>query len=383
MTEPRRRAGRSGVGWVLAALCALLLLGFWLWFDANFARQWREIQVGASAEARRNPFLAAERLLLRLGADVRGAAGASPLRQLPDPGALIISDGLPPLNAERRRRLWAWLDAGGHLLVEAVRLEEDDAQVESTDFLRELGAVLRQTTTVAAGDEVVAQVRLPGSAEVLEVAFSAPWSVEDISGNAVAEATAAGRARLLRYRVGAGAVVVVSDTGWLANAAIGRHDHALLLALLAAERSSVWLLHDLAMPHLAVLLWRAAPAALFSAGLLLLALLWHFGGRLGPLLPEPPTGRRDLLEHLDAAGAFMWRLGRGAHLVQCTRRRLERDWLLRHPPLQPLDPQARARRIAEHSHLPVSQVHAALYGPLGDGRELPRITATLQRLRLH
>jgi hypothetical protein len=383
MAEPKpqhRRPGAAGGAPVLAGLGVVLGIGFWLWFDASFERQWREVQVGSSAEARRNPFLAAERFLARLDVAVHSGTDLAPLRELPDPADLIVVDGLPPLNAERGARLEAWVEAGGHLLVEAVRLADTDAPDQATNLLRELGVVLRQADTAYAAEDVIARVRLPGAPAPLEVAFAAPWYLEDLAGTAVGEAVAAGKARLLQYQVGAGLVHVVSDTLWLTNDAIGDYDHALLLAQLAAERDTVWLLHDASMPHLAVLLWRAAPAAMVSAALLLAALLWHLGGRLGPLLPEPPPGRRDLLEHLDAAGDFLWRHGRGGHLVRGTRRRVERDWLLRQPPLRRLDEAGRARRIAEQSRLPLSAVYAALYGPIGEIAELPEITATLQRL---
>ncbi|WP_156427929.1 DUF4350 domain-containing protein [Thiohalocapsa sp. ML1] len=376
--RPSRRTGPGGTGWVLAALGVMLAAGTWLWFDANFERQLRELPAGESEAARRNPFLAAERFLAGLGVAADSSTDLSLLRTPPGPRDMLVIDGLPPLNAERRARLRAWLEAGGRLLAEAIRL--DEAASGSDDFLAELGAMLRFDEAADGDADVVADVQIAGYPEPLQVAFAAPWYLEDAAGMAVGDAGADGRARLLEYAVGDGIVYVVSDTLWLGNGAIGRHDHALLLARLAADRDHVWLLHDVSVPHLAVLLWRAAPAAVLSAALLLAAVLWHIGGRLGPLLPAPAAGRRDLLEHLEAAGDFLWQRGRGAVLVSRTRRRIERDWLRRHPPLRKLDQPGRARRISEQSHLPVSEVQAALYGPLPDLAALPRITAALQRL---
>jgi hypothetical protein len=381
MAEPQRAGrtpGSSGLGWVLAALGAVLAVGTWLWFDANFERQPREVPVGKSEAARRNPFLAAERFLAGLGIAAESSADLSLLRNPPATRDMLIIDGLPPLNAERRARLRDWLEAGGRLLVEAVHIDGDAA--DGAGFLDELGAVLRLDDDAERGDDLLVAVQVAGYPQPLDVAFSAPWYLEDQAGTAIGDASADGRARLLEYAVGDGTVYVVSDTLWLGNDGIGAHDHALLLALLATDRERVWLLHDVSVPALAVLVWRAASVAVISAALLGAVLLWHIGGRLGPLLPAPAAGRRDLLEHLEAAGDFLWQRGRGAVLITRTRRRVERDWLDRHPPLRQLDQPARARRIAEQSRLDVHEVEAALYGPVPDLARLPRITATLQRL---
>jgi hypothetical protein len=59
---------------VLLALGVVLAGGTWWWFERNFERQTRQVEQGQSAEARRNPFLAAERFLNRLGIDARSAS---------------------------------------------------------------------------------------------------------------------------------------------------------------------------------------------------------------------------------------------------------------------------------------------------------------------
>ncbi|NBC12220.1 MAG: hypothetical protein GVY09_02530 [Gammaproteobacteria bacterium] len=376
----RKSRRRGGGAWVLAAIGAVLAAGGWLWLSANFERQLREVSVGASPEARANPFLAAERFLVDSGIEARSTTAPELLRDPPPPADMLVVDGLPPLNAARRERLRDWLAAGGRMLVEAVHLDTGDAAPRPEHFLAGFGAQLRRDAQAGGDDEVLASVRLPDSPQPLTVGFAPEWYLADRLGAAAGEVSADGRPRLLEYRVGAGTLYVVSDTLWLGNARIGRHDHALLLALLAADRERVWLLHAVSVPSLAMLLWRAAPAAMVSALLLLMLLLWHLGRRLGPLLPAPDAARRDLLEHLQAAGDFVWRQGRGGLLVAQTRRRLERQWLRRHPALRGLDTTERARRIAAQTGLSPDEVQAALYGPVGDAAGLVRVTAVLQRL---
>ncbi|MCG6942267.1 MAG: hypothetical protein LJE69_13575 [Thiohalocapsa sp.] len=375
-----RHPGNPGGAWVLTAVGVVLAAGFWLWFDANFERQLQAVPGEASAAARRNPFLAAERFLIRIGIDARGATGVGLLRTPPDTADMLVVDGLPVLNATRRRALRDWLAAGGRMLVEAAHPRTPDQAARPEVFLDDIGAALRHAEDAAGSAEAVAELRVDGYPQSVRVGFHPGWYLEDVDGSAVGNAVADGKARLLQYRVGDGLLYVVSDSLWLGNDAIGEHDNALLLALLASGRDTVWLLHDVSVPGLAVLLWRAAPAAIIAAAVLAAMLVWHLGARLGPLLPAAPAGRRDLLEHLQAAGNFVWRLGRGGLLVQQTRCRVERRWLGRHPPLRELDHTGRARRIAELSGLEPAAVRSALYGPVGDAARLVSITATLQRL---
>lgn len=382
-TRGQRRPPTRGAGWLLSALGALLAAGAWFWFDANFERQTRRVEVDQSPQARRNPFLAAERFLQRLGVDARGSAGTELLRSPPGLGDMLIVDGLPPLSAGRRQQLMGWLAGGGEMLVEAMEVLAPDDAPGAEDLLAEFGAALRMDDSAPA--EVVAEIHTDGLAEPVTAGFLGTYYLQDADGEAIAAIDAEGRPRLLQYAVGDGLLFVVSDTRWLSNVGIGDHDNALLLAMVTADRDTVWLLHDVAVPPLALLIWRAAPAAVVSVALLIAALLWAQGGRLGPLLPAPTDRRRDLLEHLRAAGEFLWRLGRGGLAVRQTRRRVERGWLRRHPPLRALNEAGRAERIALLRRLPVADVHAALYGPIGDGGgrdelRLIRISETLRRL---
>jgi hypothetical protein len=104
------------------------------------------------------------------------------------------------------------------------------------------------------------------------------------------------------------------------------------------------------------------------------------GGRLGPLLPAPEPGRRDLLAHLQAGAHFLWRHGRGSRLTQITRERIEQEWLRRHPTLRGLAKPERAAWIAARSGLAAVEVERALYPPAVDEADLVADTALLQRL---
>jgi hypothetical protein len=186
----------------------------------------------------------------------------------------------------------------------------------------------------------------------------------------------------LRFAHGAGTITLLSDNRFFSNTSIDEQDHALLLSRLVGSASHCWLLYSSQMPSLFKLSWRHAPHLLFSGCLFLLILLWWLTNRSGPILAHPQGERRDLLEHLQAAGEFLWRQDRAAGLQDQTRKQIEKRWLQRHPRLRRLDRQARCEWLARRAGLNPLAIDQALYSQQTDERGLIRASAILQRLDL-
>jgi len=385
-------------------LTGLLLIGmaaFTAWFLTSFERRTQEIPIGAAAAARRNPMLAAERFLTRLGIPVESSAGRGLLRQLPPVTDTLVVNGLGPLSTARQAALRAWLQDGGRLVVEAVDLWDDAADAEAAsddaapaaapdpdDLPGAFGIRLRETAedaeenSGADRDQVLAKAPwLPGG-EPLSVAFHPDWYLEAPGVADATEIIAGGRTRMVRLPVGAGMLTVSSDHLFLTNDRIGRHDHALFLAYLVqpAPGGKVWLLYDSAVPWLGTLLWTAAPAGISAAAILVLVWAWSMSARLGPLEQAPDRRRRDLIEHLDAAGAFLWRHGRAAGLVEATRRQVLAVWQRRRPELHQLEPEDQIAGIAAASGLLPQQVSAAVTTQADDARGFIEQTKVLKAL---
>jgi hypothetical protein len=375
--------------WLTGALAAILSVTAIDWFLRSFERRTTEVDTGYSAAARRNPFLAAEAFLGRLDVPAQSLAGRDLLRKLPAPGDTLVVKGLGALNAQRRAALHAWLEQGGRLIVEATRTWDDPSSPPPDDFLARYGARLRDIGPSAGGfsprEEVVARVELEDYPYPVEVGFLPRYYLEDLYGQARGAVAAADRLRLLQYRVGEGLLTVTSDNRFLTNSAIGHHDHALFFALLAdwGGEGKVWLLYDSAMPWLGAILWREAPLAVISALCLIGAFLWHLGGRLGPTLPAPTPGRRDLLAHLQASADLFWRTGVGDRLSAMTRERIEQSWLRRYPTLRRLDGDARAAWIGNRAGMTPTEVKRGLYpgdvaaDTLAEGALLQRLCSAL------
>ncbi len=383
---PLGRAMRLEANPTRLVVVGLVLIGAALavaWFLRNFERRPMDMDVGWSLAARRNPFLAAESLLRRLGHPVEAVAGRGPLRDLPPTRDLLVVNGLGPLNQGRRAALQAWVEAGGELLVTALEPSDGDSP-RPDDFLAGLGVRLREAETPgSAQGRVKVPVTFTGEPLPLNLSAPARLYLEDTADRAQSAALAEdGQARLLQVPLGRGHITLSADNRFLTNAGIGEHDHAALLARLAApaDGGKVWLLYDSAVPGLLATLWRAAPQAVLAGALLALGFVWHLGRRLGPLEPQPERGRRDLMEHLEAGAGFLWREGRAGQLSAAARGRVEGAWLRRHPPLRALGQGQRAAWIAARLGLAEVDVERALYTPPGDAQALVTDGALLQRI---
>jgi hypothetical protein len=186
--------------------------------------------------------------------------------------------------------------------------------------------------------------------------------------------------RLLQYRVGAGLVTVLSDIGFIGNDEIGKRDHALLLALLAGGERRAWLLYSSDMPSLATLVWQKAPYLVTSVLLLCGLWLWRLTRRTGPLLASDALARRNLMEHLEAAAGYAWRVDRAQAMLRASRERLDRAWRRRCPALAWVDRQARCGWIAERTGLTSEAVEQALYGEVEGAQAFIEASAIQQEL---
>jgi hypothetical protein len=92
-----------------------------------------------------------------------------------------------------------------------------------------------------------------------------------------------------------------------------------------------------------------------------------------------------LLEHVDAAGRWLWRAegGRG-QLLGAARTAAERVLARRAPGSHLLIPTERCRQLAEASGLPARDLHEALYAPAAArAADFTRQISTLHQLRAH
>lgn len=333
MTPERRLLWLVAIG---ILLIAAMLIGVVL---TQLERRTIQIEVGASGEALRNPFLAAERFLARLAIPVTSDSGRERLRRLPPAGDVLVVRHLGALANDRRRALDRWIRNGGRLVVTAqeVRSGPTAAGEAGDDPIADYGIRLRvlETDWLAADQrpdapaEVIAEIPSEDPGRPLRVAFSGRVSLETLPDLALDGSVSLDEQLLIaQLSLGEGFLTVLAEDDFMTNATIGQHDHALFTAqlLTPSPGGAVWLLYDREMPWLGALIWSAAPLAVVSGVLCLMAWVWSMGARLGPLETVPSRGRRNLMEHLDASGDFLWRQGAIEHLLAPTRRRVRALW---------------------------------------------------------
>ncbi len=364
------------------------------WFLTHHERHSKDIRTGVSPQARRNPFLAAEHFLSRLGLDSESISGRDQLlNPPPEPGLLLVNNLGPSLPPEREQDLLNWVRQGGHLVVTPGQVWDEEKETGGNHLLDALGVRLLSLEVEDEGEEpaiiqengqsgekTAVPIDMPGYRQPLQIAFDPDLILVDRSGLSDGRSRAEEDGYLLRYSIGQGRLTVLSDHRIFTNDEVGEGDHALFLAVLADGQERAWLLYSSNMPSLLRLLWQNAPQLLISCLLLLSLIVWSMMLRTGPLIGRKRENRRNLMEHLDAAAGYAWRTDRARGMFDATRRALEQAWRRRHLALGRLDRRARCEWIAERAGLAPDEVEMALYGDYSGEQEFMGVSAAQQRL---
>ncbi|MCP5158669.1 MAG: DUF4350 domain-containing protein [Gammaproteobacteria bacterium] len=298
----RHRLGRIGL-----ILLALLSIGsgVWWWLSQNLVQRREEIYTGYAEIAQRNPLYSADRLLTRLGRTVHSVRRLDELPHLLDPAdTLLIVIPSYALSEIESQQLLAWVHTGGHLLVGVQHAYEPG---QGLDHLLNRLAMRSHRVGEAISDPI--QVTLNETMPPLQVRFRSDLRLHDAFWQSL--------------RWGEGRVTLLTDLSLFTNARLIEHDHAdFLWALLQPDSrpgGEIWLQYRMLTPSLWQLLWRHAWMPLLGMMLTLLAALWSYSRRLGPLRVPRSGEQRRLAEHLQASSHFLWRHGAGPMLLQAAR----------------------------------------------------------------
>lgn len=359
-------------GAFVALLVALALGGLATSFFATHERVTEEVEAHETGLARRNPFLALERFLVARGHTIRPLADGSD--DLAGTDVLLFFAPRETTSRARRDALLAWVATGGVLVATPAEADEDPL----------LGPFGVRRASPPAGPE-------PRDVEVALRAVAGrvrPTRPDVVDGRAAALEASPSRASavVLVFPHGSGRVVVLSDAGMFSNRRIREAAHArLALALVedpAGESAVVSLVRRDAVPSLLSLLVRHAGAAVLTFVAGLAAFLAMKGRRFGPIRQEDPPDRRRLLEHIDAAGAYLFARGDGAALVAGAREAVRTRLARRDPTLHARPERARVARLAALARLPAARVERALHGPPpATAEELTSAILTLETVR--
>lgn len=294
---------------------------------------------GASAEVRRQPRLALERLLAAGGVVPRVVVPGHDQAAWPRRAVLWLDEEHLDPSRTAVEHTWRWVEAGGTLV-----LSPGDDGGPFTDRLGVRPRREAPTSAVGRRLEPPASVRVgvPGDDGRYEIVaprgFLLPTPPRRAHGDG------AGGLAVAEIALGRGRVVVVADLAELwTNSRIGLLDHAALLWALARLDGPRAPLLFTALPPVEItagLVARRGWPVLVGASVLGLLALWRVLPRQGPTWPPPVPARRQLGEHLQAVGTYHLRTGQRAGLVEAARRAV-RDRLRRQPWIErPADTEA-------------------------------------------
>lgn len=110
-------------------LLAVLAAGLFYLFSQTLERYEEPVDMGWSEDARRNPFLAAEQFLDNRSMAVESSDRLDVLDRLTRDSTLVISNANHVLSRQRAADLVDWMESGGHVVVAAQVLSEDEPDV--------------------------------------------------------------------------------------------------------------------------------------------------------------------------------------------------------------------------------------------------------------
>ncbi len=362
----------------------IISLSVWVgfWFYNNY--QWvnEKSYRGYEGEARTNPLLAVQRLVVALEGKAQSMRS---MPKIPPQGVTLVMPTLRhTLSSDLAGKLLHWVATGNHLVVVAHnQYYSQDKQDALLDTLGVSEINVDDPDSTAETEPPPPQFDISGRGDFFKINLNSgsrlvskqvpSWKVADNMG-----------AYIVQIKHGQGKVTVLNNGDFMYSDVIGKYDNAVLMAYILQIQpdSNVWLVYsEEALPFLewlTVYAWQV----LMSGALLLMLGLWTASRRFGVLLPAPGTARRSLLEHIAAAGHFLWRHGGESALLVRMRTSVKRAVFLRYPRWASLSDEQLYHELAVLSGLSVQQIEKALDLPVyGNQYHFTHVIQTMEIIR--
>ena len=361
------------IGLLVLLVAALLVGGFF----ATFERKDVTEPVVAHGAARYNPFLALQLALNRAGLPTRSLTTLDPVKLPLKPGdTLLIGNNAARVDFGEARRIAAWVRGGGHLLV-----SPGSASVAHTPLFDALGLLDPRSAPFACAKARAAEPASKGDVQICAKKFrlkpAAVASVDAAIGNAQNGYLFA------RARLGRGTVSVLATFTPITRISlksVWTQQFAWHLFAPNRGKGTIYLVYALDGPSFLAFIASKGWPALLALTLLLAAWMAMRSARLGPLLPAPTLHRRALLEHVQAAGEFLYRRDAGRTLHDLASQTVLTRLRRRDPACVMLNGDALYTRLADRSALDVAQVAQAFQSP-ANAQAFRASIITLARLR--
>lgn len=372
---------RTKTSLLLCLILVLLFLGGIAGFYHFFERAEKDIRTPASAKARKNPYLAAARFLDKIGIQAEPVHDRNLLLHPPSPDDLVFVHRMgAELSKNRVKNLISWVRRGGHLVITARKQWDETREKSGNRILDRFGVRLHAEKTSQSRKKTAGRVSRGGETS-FRAAFDPDRTLEDSKGIFTIAARDEAGIHALRKTMGKGKLTVLSDSEFWINSRIGLHDHAFFLARIAQGAGKAWLIQTGGMPSLGRLIWKHAPHFVICVLVLAVTAVLRAGIRIGPIIPVENASSRNIMEHLQASGRYLWRTRNGSLLFKSVQETQERRLRRKYRMGIGADKERLSLIIAAKTGLSAQAVYESLYSNFRhDPRSVVRTISVLQKL---
>ncbi|MCG8668531.1 MAG: DUF4350 domain-containing protein [Pseudomonadales bacterium] len=425
--NPAQRQDRT-TNFVIVGVIGLLVAGVVYLISEQFESVRMTINKGYTLEAYQNSYLAAQQYLASFDIESKSAVDITEIRDQLEPSDSLLLLNTRLIPEPYHDFLLDWVNQGGHLIVTAHNMWDEDYGDSGDIFLDRLGvkmvttlnddvdeveeaaedlveeilgeddteeSLVQQDSALQNSDDEenstdinectsysygrLTTVRYAENKPAIQVQFGTYVHLEDISGNALAFEGKYPNT-ILQYPIGDGMITTITNYRLWTNGNIGWYDHAFFLWLLVGNSNRTWFVFDKDSDSLLTLIERHFMEFFVSAALLLAFWLWYRAKRFGPIVAEPEKARRSLMEHLNANARFNWRHQQMDTLIKGQREEIKLHYSRRHGNYQ--SQAAMVATLAKASQLSNDEVEWALTcdTPYKE-QDFTQLIRRLQRLR--
>jgi len=370
----------------VALLLVLAATAFAAWFFTTHEKRVSHEFTGYRGEARINDYLAADLLLNELGVEAESLSSLTPSEWLPESSDTIVSRlSMSIAVGPERNLLTNWIADGGHLVL----LPPQQQSGVADEFLNELGFRLvtvededRENQNARLGDEEIAADSHEYLIDLDDTGFRIETPGDYTLGAYLSDDLGIVAAR--RSWVD-GYVTVVASASYFTNFSIDASSHARLLMDTVAgfvEPGKVWFIYDASYPSLWQVIWANAPYVVIGLAIVLILWLWSIMPVFGPAIRPDSAVRRSIIEHVKAAGRFVWRNHGAKALADSSTAAVMHEAEYKHPGIRRLSAQDQARQIAKMTGLTAQEILDVLVTHNAPRhREFTHNMQALQRIR--
>lgn len=350
-------------------LLILVVVGLSIYAYTQLDYRIEKVDKGFQGEARTNSMLLAEYFLRSMGQDAEEIKLFAPdAKTLKSSDTLMITSNRTGFDQQRAARLMQWVESGGHLIITARSISDDQ---RARDFiLDDIGLHVEweafKNTDLEYNDPINAEFGddfwLLDFSHYLHIVIEDQFD-EDVLWTIERD----DRLFAIEIAKGDGRLTLIPDINIFRNHNLDQHDHAAFLYSLANEqvRSSDdgVFYYSLYEEHTNLLQWLNQYAApmMISLVIMIVIAIWMIVPRFGPLINVHQPIRRRFLDHLAAAGNYHWRKGHYPRMLLTVRKQLTQQIQTKHPEWISLTREAQVKHLSEKSGLDVVEIENALF----------------------